>query len=218
MRLPAALLVAALLLAGCSGSGGKAPAGATPASSSSTTSTGPPPPPRPTSDTLHLLEMPRMAPALPSGGAEVATPVGFANGGGAGAAQSRWNYVVRHGTNITGGEAHIWVNVKETLIVTTNPAQPQCTWQLTVLVGADNAPLNPCINEQAGTVQPGIKELVFPLTVDSPIQTEQNESISLGLARSGFSLSTNNAVDLLSGSSDHDSRLQLKGLAEEIPA
>jgi len=218
MRTALALLAAAIVLSGCSGSGGNAPPPSV--HPESTSSAGPPPPPAPTSDTLHLLAQPQMATALPSGSSEVATPVGF--GGGAGAPggpqtpAAHWSYLVTSSTNVTGGEAHLWVNIKEQLIITSNPAQPQCSWQLTVHVGSDNQALTPCINEQAGVVQPGIKELVFPLTIDSPIQTERNETVLLSLTRAGFSLSTNNAVDLLSGSSDHDSRLILKGLHEPL--
>jgi hypothetical protein len=217
MRLALALLACCLVLSGCSSNKAATPPAVVPSLSSPS---GPPPPPPPTSDTLHLMAPPEMLTALPSGGSESATPVGFGGGNGPGQQQmvnGKWSYLVKHSTNVTGGEAHIWVNVKETLIEESNPAQPQCSWRLVLAVGSDNNPITPCINEATGPVNPGIKELVFALTVDSPIQTEANETVTVQLQRSGFSASTNNAVDLLSGSSDHDSRIQLKGLKELLP-
>lgn len=223
MRLPSTLALLVLLasaLAGCSGGdeGGDAP----PTASRSTTSAVPPPPPLPTSDTLHFLAAPDMAPALPDGSAEVSTPVtvgGFDNGGGQGpeGQGAEWRHQVERASNVTGGEVHVWIEVKETLLHTPdNQVNPSCTWSLTVEIGADNNAILGCIQEPAGPINPGTKELTFNLAFASPIELEANETVTVRLERSGFSLSPNNAVDAKSGSAERDSRIVLKGLKEPI--
>ena len=222
MRLPSTLALLVLLasaLAGCSGGdeGGAAP----PPASASSTSTAPPPPPLPTSDTLHFLAAPDMAPALPDGSSEVSTPVtvgGFDNGGQGPETQgAEWRHQVERPTNVTGGEVHVWIEVKETMLHTPdNQVRPTCTWRLTVEIGADNNAIVGCIQEPAGPINPGTKELTFDLAFASPIELEANETITVRLERNGFSLRANNAVDAKSGSADRDSRILLKGLKEPI--
>lgn len=221
MRPTAALALLGLLavsLAGCSG-GGDDGSGTPQAGSSSSTSTAPPPPPRPTTETLHFLAAPDMSTVLP--GSESRTPVGFGGGGGPGPGggqpPARWTYQVTTATNVTGGEVHVWVDVKETMVETPSPpGQTPCTWQLTVNVGGDTAPLEHCANEPPGPINVGVRELVFSLVLTNAIDMEANETIIVTLTRSAFSLSANNAVDALSGSEAHDSRITLRGLKEPI--
>ena len=223
MRVPVTLALLVLLASGLAGcSGGDDPAPAARPTTSMGLSTAPPPPPLPTSDTLHFLAAPDMAPALPDGSSEASTPVtvgGFDNGGGQGPANqgAEWRYKVERATNVSTGEVHIWVEVKETMLhFPDNQVRPTCTWSLTVAIGADNAAIEGCIQEPAGPINPGIKELTFTVAPASPIELEANETITVRLERSGFSLSANNAVDAKSGSADHDSRIMLKGLKEPI--
>jgi hypothetical protein len=166
-----------------------------------------------------MLDAPHMAPLLPSGSSESSAGVSPRQGGGpiAGPRQAggaRWSYAVTTPTNLTGGEAHVWVNVKETLFPTSPPVQTQCNWRLTVELGADTTPLVHCINEPAGPVAAGIKELVFALVLDGSVNMEANETVTVTLDRDMFGASTGSSVDALSGSADHDSRVQLKGLKE----
>ncbi|MFA5944252.1 MAG: hypothetical protein WC876_07295 [Candidatus Thermoplasmatota archaeon] len=222
MRLFAALALLALALAGCSG--GEPDAGTPAPTSTSSTSTAPPPPPLPTSDTMHFLAAPDMAAALPAGSSEVATPVSpdrFGGGDGGGQGQedlgAEWRHVVEHPTNVTAGEIRIWINIKETLYESPGtPLDAQCTWALTVAIGADNDEIDLCLNDPAGPIAAGVRELVFSLVLPSAINLEANETITVTLERSAFSLSANNAVDALSGSADHDSILRLAGLKEPI--
>jgi hypothetical protein len=222
VRLPAlaaSLALLALLVSGCS-DGGSDDGGAAP-TASLTSSTAPPPPPLPTSDTLHFLASPDMAPALPSGSSEVATPVtvgNFGQGGqGPDAEGAEWRHSVERPTNVSAGEVHLWIVVKETLFVAPdNQAMPTCAWSLTVELGADVEAIEACLQEPPGPINPGTKELVFPLAIASAIELEANETITVRLERAGFSLSPNNAVDALSGSADHDSRIRLAGLREPI--
>ena len=223
MRVPPVLPLLVLLasaLAGCSGGGDEEPAAEAPLSLSST-STGPPPKPLPTSDTLHFLAAPEMAPALPDGSAEVATPVtvsGFDNGGqGPDNLGAEWRHQVERATNVSAGEVHIWIEVKETLLHTPdNQVRPTCTWTITVALGADTNEIVGCIQEPPGPINPGTKELSLTLALTSPIELEANETITVRLERNGFSLSANNAVDAKSGSEAHDSRIRLQGLKEPI--
>lgn len=220
MRPLAALLSLAFLLAGCSGGGGDEGGPTVATSSASGTVTGPPPP-VPRTDTLHLLEGPMMTPVPPTGGSDVRTPVGFAGGGGPGGGQqgptARWQYQVTEPTNVTGGEVRIWVEVKEQMLPAPfNPAAPPCTWQLTTRIGGGSEPLVNCANEPAGPIAPGIRELTFMLVLQGPISLEANETVTVTLGRTAFSASTNNAVDALSGSTEHDSRIQLRGLKEPL--
>lgn len=223
MRVPSTLALLVLIasaLAGCSG--GDDGGSPTPASTSSSLSTAPPPPPLPTSDTLHFLAAPDMAPALPDGSAEVSTPVtvgGFDNGGGQGPDEqgAEWRHQVERATNVSSGEVRIWVEIKETMLHTPdNQVRPTCSWSLTVEIGADNAAIQGCIQEPLGPINPGIKELTFTLAPTTPIELEANETITVRLQRNGFSLSANNAVDAKSGSADRDSRITLNGLKEPI--
>lgn len=216
MRVLAAFLLLAVALSGC---GDDTADGGGPVASSSSASSAPPPPPLPTSDTLHFLAAPEMATALPSGGTEATTPVTVGNFGQQGNQPegAEWRHTVERPTNVTEGEVRIWIEVKETLFHTPDsPATPSCTWSLTVAVGADNGELQTCVQEPAGPINPGTKELVFALAIATPIELEANETITVRLERSGFSLSANNAVDALSGSAEHDSRIRLAGLREPI--
>lgn len=223
LRFAPALLAAALLalaLAGCSGgSPDTGPSGGPTSSSSTMASTAPP---VPTSDTLHFLAAPQMVPRLPSGSPETATPVTVGNFGQNGGPQptgAEWTYAVKAATNVTAGEVHLWINVKETLFDSPGtPQQPQCTWRLTTSIGADVPPIVSCVNEPAGPINPGTKELTYPLVLDASVELEGNETIRVRLDRSAFSLSPNNSVDALSGSADHDSRILLKGLKEPAPS
>ena len=222
MRLLAILAFLALALAGCSGGGSDD--GVISSSSTTSTSTAPPPPPLPTSDTLHFLTAPDMAPALPSGSSESVTPVttgNFGNNGGGGQdpedVGAEWRYQVERPTNVTAGEVRLWITIKETLLESPGtPLQQQCTWFLTVAIGSDNEEIEICQNEPLGPIQPITKELVFSLVLPSAINLEANETITVTLQRSAFSLSANNAVDALSGSADHDSSIRLAGLKEPI--
>jgi hypothetical protein len=219
VRAFALLAVLAFLLAGCSGGGGGDDPPA--AVSSTSTSTGPAPPPVPTTDTLHLMEAPAMSTVVPTG-SDVRTPVGFANGGGFGQQDgpvARWAYQVSVPTNVTGGEVHVWVEIKEQMLDSpSSPLNQQCTWRLTTGIGGDTQALTNCVNEPVGAISPGVKELVFTLVLQGPIELEANETITVTLSRSSFSPSPNNAVDALSGSAEHDSRVTLRGLKEPIKA
>ena len=123
----------------------------------------------------------------------------------------------RHSAPWSAGEVHVWVEIKETMLHTPdNQVRPTCTWALTVEIGADNNAILGCIQEPAGPINPGTKELTFNLVPASPIELEANETITVRLERNGFSLSANNAVDAKSGSADRDSRIVLTGLKEPI--
>ena len=216
-----------LLLAGCSG-GAADDAASTVSSSSTTTTTGPPPKPIVYSDTLHLLEAPAMAPALPVGGSEVRTPVdSFGSFGGGGGGQgddgptALWEYPVNNGANITGGEIHIWIEITETLFpqpVSFPPGSSACTWYVTLDLGADNEANVPCLSESPGPISTGIKELVFTILNTDTISMQPNETVSLLFGRTAFGTSPEPSVYVLSGSVDHDSRLMAKGLKEEVAA
>ena len=223
MRVLACLALAALLLSGCSsakGGDGK-PAGVV---SSSSSSTGPSIV-VPTSDTLHLLAAPTMAPVLPEGSTEAQSPVttgGFGGGGGGmgGQAGVNWTYAVNQSANVSKGEIHIWVKITDTLVQAVNPfSMTQCTWVLRLDLGADNsrAPVD-CIAEPAGPINPGTKELVFNFIATDPFQLEAQETITARLTRNAFSPNAGNSVFVLSGSADHDSRLVLTGLKEPAVA
>jgi hypothetical protein len=220
MRIPAALILLSLALAGCSGGGDDGGSPPSAALSGTTTSTGPPLPPVPTTDTIHLLQGPD-ATTLPSTGGDLRTPVGFGDGGpdGQQASAAQWRYQVQSATNVTGGEVRIWIEVLETLVhFPSTPLQPQCTWTILTQVGADMTPLVSCLSEAPGPINPGVRELSVTLVFDGDVELEANETVSVTLQRSGFSASANNAVDALSGSMEHDSRIVLKGLREPIRA
>ena len=222
MRLAAALLVLAFALAGCSDGGGDdapTPAGTQSASGSST---GPPPKPVPTSDTLHFLEAPTMAPAIPAGYGEVSTPAstgGFGGGGGGGqeAPAAEWTYKVQAPTNLTGGEVHVWIQITDTLVQFPDPRPDGgCTWFLTLELGADSEVDVGCLTEPPGPINPGTKELIFPILSTDGYEMEANETILVRFDRAAFSASPENSVFVLSGSVDHDSRITLRGLKEPI--
>lgn len=218
MRALALLSLLALLLAGCSDGGSEEPSPNAPAASA-TSSTAPPAPPVPRTAVLHFLAAPAMTTgALP--GSDERSPVGFGDGGPDGnqAPAARWAYQVTTATNVTGGEVRIWIEIKEQMLpsIFGNPTDPPCTWRITTNVGGDSAPLVNCVNEPAGPINPGIKELAVTLVLQDPLELEVGETITVTLERTAFSASPNNAVDALSGSADHDSRIELKGLKEPI--
>lgn len=222
VRLFALLAVLSLLLAGCSGNAD--PAGTTETSSSSTTtSTGPPPKPVVYSDALHLLELPTMVPALSSTTSEVRTPTngsGFGGGGGQGDdGPDGWEYQITQAANISNGQVHLWIEITETLVQSPlgfPPGEQPCTWFIVLELGADNDADVPCLSEPPGPINPGTKELVFDFVSTDLFQLEANETISLRFGRAAFGPSTTPSVYVLSGSADHDSRVQLTGLREAI--
>lgn len=224
--LVAALLAASLALAGCSDSSDDTGSTGAATSSSTSTSTGPPPKPVVLSDTLHFLAPPEMAPALPDGSSETSTPAvsGFGGPGGGGGGQQdeqgpEWTYVVGTAANVSNAEVHVWIEITETLVPSpfTNPTQPACTWILFLQLGADDEGDMGCLTEPAGPISPGTKELVFNF-VGLDAELELNETITASFFRTAFSTSMNTPVNVLSGSSDHDSRAILGGLKEPVPA
>lgn len=219
MRTTVLLASLALLLAGCSGGEGDDPPAAAPPPSGSISSTAAPPP-VPTTDTLHLLLGPAMT-TVPPTGSDERTPVGFGDGGPDGnqAGAAVWAHQVTRAGNVTAAEVHVWVDVKEQMVdFPGTPLREACTWRLETRIGQDQEPIVGCINEPAGVVAVGVKELVFNLVLQGPIELEANETVSLALSRSAFSPSPNNAVDALSGSAEHDSRAILRGLQEPVRA
>lgn len=222
MRGIALLVCLAVLLAGCSGGGGDGGSAATAGSATLTSSGPPPPPPVPRTDTLHFLAAPEMTPAAPVG-TDIRNPVntGFSGFGGGGGGQdelgAEWSYKVTENANVTGGEVHVWIEIKEQLIDFPNsPIDDSCTWELTTAIGADTEEIDSCLNEPAGPIAPGIKELVFTLVLQDPIELEPGETLTVVLERTAFNLSPSNSVDALSGSAEHDSRIQLRGLKEPV--
>lgn len=224
MRGAVVLLSLAFLLAGCSGDGGGdgSAGGSVSAPSTSATSTGPAPPPVPRTDTLHFLLAPAMTPVPPTGSDERSPVLTGFNGPGGGQQETgaSWSYQVTERTNVTAGEVRVWVEIKEQMLpsVFGNPFDPPCTWELTTTLGAGGAEIENCLNEPPGPIAPGIKELVFTLVLESPSGLEPGQTITVTLERTAFSASPNNAVDALSGSAEHDSRIRLAGLKEPVVA
>lgn len=224
-----ALLVAALLtatlLAGCSDPSGSGAADGGGAATMTTTTTGPPPKPAVTTDTLHLLAAPEMGLAPPDGSSDIETGTagnfGPGSGGRDNGPPSQWQYVAKANSNVTAAEIHVWINVKEQLIQPPNldprtPGQPPCTWYVRLSLGSDAEPVTHCLSESPGPIPTGTKELVFNLdALDAELET--NETVSFLFGRQVFSASQEDAVAVLSGTSDHDSRLVLKGLKEIVP-
>jgi hypothetical protein len=175
----------------------------------------------PTTDTLHFLGAPTMTALAPTG-AVVRTPVttgGFGDGGDGQATGAQWRHKLTTATNVTGGEVRVWIEILEPLLhFPSTPLQQACTWLLRTEVGIGSGAQFNCINEPAGPIQTGVKELVFNLVLDGPIPVEANETLTVTLERSAFSASANNAVDALSGSPDRDSRITLNGLKEPLVA
>lgn len=224
MRVPLlAALVVAAALAGCAGSTDDG-SGPGPAASASTTTTGPPPKPIVYVDTLHLLDAPNMALALPDGGSEYETGTAgnFGPGGGGGGNNdgppSTWSYQLSGFSNVTGAEVQVWIDVKEQLVQTPPffPGQEPCTWYVQLALGADSEPERHCLTEPVGPIAAGIKMLSFNL-VGLDAELEANETIELVFGRTVFSASQEDAVYVLSGTEEHDSRIVLKGLKEALP-
>ena len=216
-KLVPAMAAALFLMAGCSSGSGGDPAAPT----TTPTSTAPPPPPPPTTDTLHLIALPGMSTAAPKGSTDISTPVPASNfggggGGGMGPPDAEWMYNVAKGQNVTGGEVHIWIEITETLVQTSNPARPDCAWIASLNVGSSYEAPIACLMEPPGPINPGIKELVFSFTAEGPVPLESNETISMQFERNPFSLSQNTPVNVLSGTKEHDSYVKLVGMKEVI--
>lgn len=221
----AAIVVGALLLSGCAEDPASDPAGAAAAPLSQTlTSTGPPPKPPVFSDTLHFMAAPDMVLKLPVGGSDILTPTdtgGFGGGGGGpgnDGPQSQWSYQVLRDHNTTGATVHVWIQVHEQMVQGAGfpPTQNPCTWFVVLEVGSDSEGDAACVSEPIGPIAPGIKELVFDFPA-AGTELEANETITVRFGRTVFSPSPNNAVSVLSGSAEHDSRLVLPGLKEIVP-
>lgn len=222
----ATLLCCGVLLSGCADTSGDDTTGgaATAAPLSATmTSTGPPPKPVVYSDTLHFLAAPDMTPALPQAGSDIETPTdtgGFGQGGGGRdeGPQSQWAYQVASNGTTQGATVHVWIKIVEQLVQgpNPNPTQPTCTWYVMLSVGSDSAGDVLCLGEPVGVIAPGTKELVFDFPA-SGTDLEANETVTVRFGRTVFSSSPNNAVYILSGTPDHDSRIVLPGLKEAVP-
>lgn len=225
----AALLSIALVvvaLAGCSDGGGSDDTGSPGAgagSSASSSTTGPPPKPIVLSDTLHLLAPPEMAPTLPEGSNEVSTPTstfGSGDGPGQGENPAEWSYQLTGSGNVSNAVVTLWIEIVDTLFPAppnpTNPDGSSCAWYVSLALGMDSEPQFSCLSEPVGPIDPGTKELTFSL-VGLDAELEQNETVTLAFGRNVFSPSPENSVFVLSGSEEHDSRIELKGLAEPVP-
>lgn len=166
-----------------------------------------------------------MAPLLPLGSSEVRTPTNsFGSFGGGGGGQgddepsSLWEYQITNDANLTGGEIHVWIEITETLVPSpfTFPGQDACAWYVILALGADNDVDVPCLAEPPGPINAGIKELVFTFLNTDTLSLQANETISLRFVRTPFGTSMEPSVFVLSGSTDHDSRIQIKGLKEVV--
>ncbi len=218
----AALVLCGVLLSGCADTSDDASGDAAATTTSETaTSTAPAAKPVVYSHELHFLAAPEMAPQLPPGGAEVTTPTdtgGFGQGSGRDQGpQSLWSYQVTGNSTTTGAEVHVWIQVVEQLIQPpSSPTQPSCTWYVMLEVGSDSEGDFACLSEPVGPIAPGTKELVFPFPA-AGTDLEANETVTVRFGRTVFSASPNNAVFILSGTPEHDSRLVLPGLKEAVP-
>ena len=173
------------------------------------------------SDTLHLLAPPDMAPALPEGSSEVSTPTStFGGGPGQDENPAQWSYQLTGSGNVSNAVVTVWIEIVDTLFPPapnpTNPAGSSCAWYVSLALGADSQPRFACLSEPVGPINPGTKELVFAL-VGLDAELEQNETVTLAFGRNAFSPSPENSVFVLSGSAEHDSRIELKGLGEPVP-
>jgi hypothetical protein len=224
-RTSALLAVAflAVALAGCADGGSDDTTAPGPASSASSSTTGPPPKPVVTSDTLHLLAAPEMALMLPEGSqeSETGTAGDFGGPGGGGGGQeppATWRFQVRANSTVTTAEIRVWIDVRDTLLQPVDPRTPQdtCTWFVLLELGSDGSQDRACLAEPPGPINPGTKELIFEL-VGLDAELEVNETVMFRFTRRAFSASADDSVFVLSGSTDHDSRLVLKGLKEPVP-
>ena len=199
------------LLAGCSASPPQEPA-STPTPSSATM--GPPPAPIARTDTLHLLDAPHMAGALPQGGATVRTPVpsDVNNAQGAPIPAPAWT-LPRPGLAELKVDLHLVVDVEG---VVTNPPRGagNCFWAIDFFLrhadGSEDGAGSYCRSEQP-VVPAGVRALDFAFALAPDAAPLPGDLFGVRVATLG-AYAPGGSVSILSGSADADSTLAIAGL------
>ncbi|MEA3136975.1 MAG: hypothetical protein QOJ26_1792 [Thermoplasmata archaeon] len=223
MAKPVVLLaLAVLLLAGCSNAPDAAGAGAdstTPAPTYTTVvgkATGPA-----FTDALHLLARPDVTPKPPTGPNDLRLAVpGFSNQLAGAASQGAverqvWAYELPRDFDGLVGNASLWVEVKGTVVNNPNPLAGGCFWSLSLFTGGvagDGYPVG-CLPEPT-TVAPGVRELQFPIDLPS-VSLSAGTRLEFEFYTNDFGRSPDAAIDVLTYSVAHDSRIRFVGL--ELP-
>lgn len=215
----AALLL--LLLAGCSSSP-DAEVDADPATPAPTYTTvvGEAVGPRFT-DALHLLARPDVTPKAPTGPNDIRLPVpGFrdqlAGSASQGAVERQvWAYELPRDFDGLVGNATLWVEVQGTVLNNPNPLAGGCFWSLSLFTGGPTGEGYPvgCLPEPA-TVATGIRELQFPIDLPS-VSLSAGTRLEFEFYTNDFGRSPDAAIDVLTYSVAHDSRIRFVGL--ELP-
>lgn len=213
--LPATVL--ALLVAGCVSPPGDdaAPSPATPSPTYAVVADNKVAPPLVT-DTYHLLAQPAVTPRAPAGGEPIRVPVrtAFAPAEVAQPVDEAWDLVLPHDVGGLVGTARIWVEVKGPLLG--NPFSGLtggCFWSLDAVVAGEPFGLA-CLAEEL-QVREGVHELVFAFAhpdraypAGTVVQVEFHSF-------EWVERSPGTTVEVLTGSAEFDSAVQVYGL--ELP-
>lgn len=176
-------------------------------------------------DTLHLLDAPHVAAALPAGGAALERPlcargVGVTVGGNPvvpACVAEPWTLPRPDGFTTLVGSVTFWVDVQGT-VTNSNPSDP-CFWEVSLYAPAPadgGAPVSVSDQERLCAPEPpvvptGIRALRF----DIPVRTLSDASggeLRLDLYAYGGVLGPGATMKVLMGTPEHDSQITLSGL------
>lgn len=218
-NLPAAFVVIAIVLSGCSG--GSDDSSPTVTTSSMSTTTGPPPPPPVVlTNTLHLYAAPLISARPPTGTepalSDVSAPSGPLGGQEGGA---QWTFTFQ-GVGSLSGEAHIYVRILQQLVNFGVAPPTLCTWTLTVNVTSDGADpgVAVCLSDPPGLIAAGDRELVFSISPSAALAIKPGTQLRVTLIRAASDFTTTEtSVYALSGTPEFDSRIAIDDLKEPVP-
>lgn len=213
--LPATVLALVPLMAGCASPGDGEPAPATPSATYSVVGDNRVSPVL-VSDTYHLLAQPDVAPRAPTGTETVRVPVGsaFAPTKVTQPSDDAWRLVLPHDVGGLVGTARLWVEVKGPLLG--NPfsgVTGGCFWSLDVAAQGEEYGLA-CLPEEM-QVREGVHELVFTFAHADRAYPAGTVLALTFEALEWVERSPGTTVEVLTGSAEFDSSVQLYGL--ELP-
>lgn len=174
-------------------------------------------------DTLHLLAPPDLSPVAPAGKQDVAValPSAFTGGLNAisnpnGAFLPTWSLTLPNDLGLLNVTATLWVDVEGNVVGDPIPTANGCFWGLQVAIHGAAQPVTSVCGVEPLQVPNGVRALVlqFPLAQGS---FTQGTTLDFILNSNASFQDPAARIDLLTGSTGHDSRLTVEGMKVSLP-
>lgn len=168
-----------------------------------------------TTNKIHLLAAPKTSLLLPNGteptktGSYSAVPMALSY-------PARWMYKFNSNATLTGGEAILFLRTTDTTLHLGQPGIT-CTWRSTLTIG-DTRQDTSCEAHTMGPISAGDFEVKLPLGIQDPIEVTNGTQLVFDFYSFTSSVEEHPTLYILGGTSKFDSRLEITGANETLPA